>query len=101
MIWPGQWWMLPSTGHRQNFVPEADTAIDGDVLDLTGVSPGYTHSALKPVKRIDYIWISSDLAASEVVVGTDPASDHLPVVATFDAAAVIHSPQGPMFHVLD
>ncbi len=56
----------------------------GDVLDLAGVEPGYTHPSGKPVKRIDYIWITPDLAASEAAVPHSPASDHLPVVATLD-----------------
>ena len=53
-----------------------------DVLDLAGIEPGYTSPATRPVQRIDYIWISPDLTASEVAVPPDPASDHLPVVAT-------------------
>ncbi len=55
-----------------------------DVLDLAGVEPGYTNPATRPVQRIDYIWISPDLTASEVAIPPDPASDHLPVVATLD-----------------
>ncbi len=53
-----------------------------DVLDLARVEPGFTYSALEPVKRIDYIWVSPDLAPYEVSVPSSPASDHLPVVAT-------------------
>ncbi len=56
----------------------------GDVLDLAGVEPGYTHSSWEPLKRIDYIWISPDLTARDVAVPSSPASDHLPVVATLE-----------------
>ncbi len=58
-----------------------------DVLDLAGVEPGYTFPSYQPIKRIDYIWISPDLAVSGAgaAVPPSPASDHLPVVATLDA----------------
>ncbi len=72
--------------------PEIEVLRDAglaDVLDLAGVAPGYTHHSGKPVKRIDYIWISPDLAATEASVPPSPASDHLPVVATLDADSPI------------
>lgn len=59
----------------------------GDVLDLGGIRPGYTYPAIRPVKRIDYIWISPDLMPSDVVVPSGLASDHLPVVATLKASS--------------
>ena len=59
----------------------------GDVLDLAGVEPGYTYSSFEPRKRIDTIWISPDLIASDVAVPSSPASDHLPVVATLAVSA--------------
>ncbi len=53
-----------------------------DVLAVAGIEPGYTSPAIRPMQRIDYIWISPDLTASEVSVPQARASDHLPVVAT-------------------
>ena len=56
----------------------------GDVLDLTGVEPGFTNPATDPYRRIDYIWITPDLQASEAEIPADQASDHLAVSATVD-----------------
>ena len=53
-----------------------------DSLDLTIVQPGFTYPATGPTKRIDYIWLSPDLVASQVVIPSDLASDHLGVAAT-------------------
>ncbi|MFQ5596134.1 MAG: endonuclease/exonuclease/phosphatase family protein [Anaerolineae bacterium] len=53
-----------------------------DVLDLAGISPGYTNPSDRPRQRIDYIWINPDLTASDVAITTGTASDHLGVVAT-------------------
>jgi endonuclease/exonuclease/phosphatase family metal-dependent hydrolase len=53
-----------------------------DVLDLTGVVPGYTNPVPDPFRRIDYIFITPDLEASDAVVPTDEASDHLPIAVT-------------------
>ncbi|RME47181.1 MAG: endonuclease, partial [Chloroflexi bacterium] len=53
-----------------------------DVLDLAGISPGYTNPSNQPRQRIDYIWITPDLAASDVLITSGTASDHLGVVAT-------------------
>jgi endonuclease/exonuclease/phosphatase family metal-dependent hydrolase len=40
-----------------------------------------TYPSNNPQERIDYIWISPDLTASDVGVLSSTASDHLPVVA--------------------
>ncbi|MCP4427011.1 MAG: hypothetical protein GY803_21175 [Chloroflexi bacterium] len=52
-----------------------------DALDLAAVQPGYTYPATAPAKRIDYIWLSPDLAVSQVVIPPDPVSDHLGIAA--------------------
>ncbi len=57
-----------------------------DVLELGGVSPGTTYPSSQPVKRIDYIWISPDLTATDAVVPRAGGSDHLPVAATIAPA---------------
>jgi len=53
-----------------------------DALDVAGVEPGYTVPAEAPRYRIDYIWLSPDLTATDAVIPASTASDHLPVVAT-------------------
>ena len=65
--------------------PEAQMIRDAglaDVLDLAGIEPGYTVPSEAPKYRIDYIWLSPDLTAEEVVIPASEASDHMPVVAT-------------------
>ena len=54
----------------------------GDVLDLTGVAPGYTNPVPDPYRRIDYIFITPDLIASSAVVPPEEASDHLGIAVT-------------------
>jgi endonuclease/exonuclease/phosphatase family metal-dependent hydrolase len=56
----------------------------GDVLDLTGVEPGYTNPSTDPSRRIDYIWITPDLHALEGVIPIDKASDHLAIGVTLE-----------------
>ncbi len=53
-----------------------------DVLELSAVQPGFTYPATGPTKRIDYIWLSPDLVANQVVIPPEPASDHLGIAAT-------------------
>lgn len=43
---------------------------------------GYTSRPDNPVKRIDYIWLSNDLTASDFSIADSRASDHLPVAVT-------------------
>ena len=43
---------------------------------------GYTSRPDNPVKRIDYIWLSNDLTASDFSIADSIASDHLPVAVT-------------------
>jgi len=54
----------------------------GDVLDLTGVEPGYTAPVPDPSRRIDYIWITPDLEASDAIIPESEASDHLAIGVT-------------------
>lgn len=53
-----------------------------DVLDLTGVIPGYTNPVPDPYRRIDYIFVTPDLQASDAVIPPDEASDHLAIAVT-------------------
>ena len=53
-----------------------------DAAKLMFIAPPLTFSSDAPARRIDYIWISSDLQVLDVLVPQSLASDHLPVVAT-------------------
>jgi endonuclease/exonuclease/phosphatase family metal-dependent hydrolase len=53
-----------------------------DVAPLFGPNPHYTYSAVNPERRIDYIWITADLEATDFAVLQTIASDHLPLVVT-------------------
>ena len=55
-----------------------------DAAVAAGVTPAYTSPSDSPKRRIDYIWISSDLRVSSVLVPESEASDHLPVIAVID-----------------
>ncbi|MBP7045521.1 MAG: endonuclease/exonuclease/phosphatase family protein [Chloroflexi bacterium] len=55
-----------------------------DVVALSQISPDATYDALTPSRRIDYIWMSPDLTAVNVVIPTQPASDHLPIATTIE-----------------
>ena len=55
-----------------------------DPLDLAGIQPGYTVPPEAPRYRIDYVWLSPDLTATDAVIPRSLASDHLPVVAIIE-----------------
>jgi endonuclease/exonuclease/phosphatase family metal-dependent hydrolase len=55
-----------------------------DAWEGAGVGPGYTYSSTDPVKRIDWIWHSDDIQALAVQVIETQASDHMPILATFE-----------------
>jgi endonuclease/exonuclease/phosphatase family metal-dependent hydrolase len=55
-----------------------------DAFMEAGAGNGYTFPATAPQNRIDYIWLSADLTASNVVILPDTASDHLGVAATLN-----------------
>jgi endonuclease/exonuclease/phosphatase family metal-dependent hydrolase len=48
------------------------------------VQPGYTYPAGAPDRQIDYIWLTRDLQALNVVIPPATASDHLGVAATIE-----------------
>jgi endonuclease/exonuclease/phosphatase family metal-dependent hydrolase len=56
-----------------------------DSWELAGQGDGFTFSATKPNKRIDYIWISKEpaIAAVRLWVPQTDASDHLPLAGEF------------------
>ncbi|HEX8033712.1 MAG TPA: endonuclease/exonuclease/phosphatase family protein [Ktedonobacterales bacterium] len=74
-----------------------------DAFGVAGAGPQYTlptrvgysrrlkHSLrwarLIPVVRVDYIWLTADLAVESAWVGRDAGSDHLPVFARFSVPA--------------
>lgn len=67
--------------------PETQIYYNSGLLDTfieAGTGNGFTYSSDNPDKRIDYIWISPDLAASDFVIPESTASDHLGVVITID-----------------
>ncbi len=67
--------------------PEMEMLRQGGFSDAAvaaGVTPAYTSTSDNPERRIDYIWITSDLGVSSVLVPTSNASDHLPVIADID-----------------
>jgi endonuclease/exonuclease/phosphatase family metal-dependent hydrolase len=57
-----------------------------DSWELAGQGDGYTFSADKPRKRIDYIWISKgrELVPVRLWVPQTEASDHLPLAGEFE-----------------
>lgn len=55
-----------------------------DVLDSAGILPGYTAPTPAPRQRLDYIWITPDLHATNAIIPTLSASDHLAVAATVE-----------------
>jgi endonuclease/exonuclease/phosphatase family metal-dependent hydrolase len=52
-----------------------------DAWPLGGEGPGYTISAENPTRRIDYVFVTPDVAVRGASVPRTLASDHLPVVA--------------------
>ena len=56
-----------------------------DSWELAGQGDGFTFSATRPNKRIDYIWISKEpgIAAVRLWVPQTDASDHLPLAGEF------------------
>ena len=71
-----------------NATPEAPeiktlTAVLADTWTEVGDGPGYTIEAGNPTKRIDFQLHSAGLRPVRAAVPVTPASDHLPVVASF------------------
>lgn len=53
-----------------------------DVVSAANLLPGYTFNSVQPYKRLDYLLVSPDLAASQVVIPNSTASDHRGIAAT-------------------
>ena len=49
-----------------------------------GEGPGFSYASNDPDQRIDWIWHSPDLAAVEIEVIQTVASDHMPVLGTYE-----------------
>ncbi len=65
--------------------PEIVKLYQANLKDATmGWKAANTFPSNNPQERIDYIWTSPDLRASDVGVLSSTASDHLPVVAVID-----------------
>ena len=67
--------------------PEIQILKQAGLVDITASiepPPVYTFHSDGPSQRIDYIWVTPDLTASEVSVVLSTASDHLPVIAIID-----------------
>ncbi|TCO49161.1 endonuclease/exonuclease/phosphatase family metal-dependent hydrolase [Kribbella antiqua] len=60
------------------------TALLNDTWPEVGVGPGYTIEADNPTARIDYLLHSSQLEPTAASVPLSLASDHLPVVASYN-----------------
>ncbi|MEV0283814.1 MULTISPECIES: endonuclease/exonuclease/phosphatase family protein [unclassified Kribbella] len=59
------------------------TALLNDTWPAVGTGPGYTSPAENPTARIDYLLHSTQLRPTKASVPVSPASDHLPVVASY------------------
>jgi len=55
-----------------------------DAWSEAGQGPGLTWPSVEPIERIDWIWHTADLSATDVAVIESHASDHLAVLATID-----------------
>ena len=55
-----------------------------DAVYQDEVQPGFTYPAGAPDRQIDYIWVTRDLQALDVVIPTATASDHLGIAATIE-----------------
>ncbi len=53
-----------------------------DAFALAGQGDGFTYRSDRPYERIDYVWVSPDLAAREFRVLPGQASDHLGIAVT-------------------
>lgn len=68
--------------NAEHGMAEIDMLVDGgygDVLDLTGVEPGFTNPVPEPFRRIDYVFITAGWQADSAAVPYSEASDHLPI----------------------
>lgn len=68
-----------------------------DVVASAGLrgAAGWTSPAEDPVQQIDYVWLSDDLEAKDVVVRREAASDHRAIVATVSFPGLPRSSEPP------
>ncbi len=52
---------------------------------LVWMADGFTYSADRPRKRIDYIWLTPDLSPTDFTIIASTASDHLGLAVTVRA----------------
>jgi endonuclease/exonuclease/phosphatase (EEP) superfamily protein YafD len=55
-----------------------------DAWSSIGIGPGFTFSSSDPTSRIDWIWHTSELQPIGIEVIQTQASDHMPVLASFE-----------------
>lgn len=68
---------------------DMDLILQAGLIDSwteAGSGVGNTYSSFDPFQRIDWIWHTEDLMASDAEVLRSTASDHLPVIITLDVA---------------
>ncbi len=69
--------------------PEMDLIRNAGLIDSwaeAGSGAGLSWPAVKPVERIDWVWHTPDLKASEAINPQSLASDHLPLVVVLQAS---------------
>lgn len=74
--------------NAEHGMAEIDMLVDGgygDVLDLTGVEPGFTNPVPGPFRRIDYVFVTEEWKAGSAAVPYSEASDHLPIAISLTA----------------
>lgn len=53
-----------------------------EAITILSQEPVYTYPSTDPIEHIDYIWLTPDLAVSNLVIPSQPASDHLGIAVT-------------------
>jgi endonuclease/exonuclease/phosphatase family metal-dependent hydrolase len=70
--------------------PEMDLIRNAGLIDSwaeAGSGTGLSWPAVKPIERIDWVWHTSDLKASEAMNPQSLASDHLPLVVVLQTSS--------------
>ena len=55
-----------------------------DAFTTIGIGSGFSWASDKPNRRIDYVWVSPDLAVRDLVMPPSTASDHLGIAVTVE-----------------
>ena len=82
--------LLAEAGLRDAFLVSApqgggpDSRQDASPESQESRGAGYTSTSRDPTRRIDYIWLSADLKASNFSIADSLASDHFGVAVTLD-----------------